>query len=196
MVSFSTYAKALLQLGSINILYVRCKWKKCLCACMCETESLHVSLIRLLSFAVCSSLSCPVQTLRRSLPPPTLHTVDRHTCPPQQVCGSVSRHCCSGHKQTDRVHTVAQTAPEPNSGWFSYSLMDRYRKSLTTGVCVCQLPGHQWNCQMIQGQGGHGRLPQHCCPVCPLQRATATVLFNSRATLHPSFFNAKTCWKR
>lgn len=101
---------------------------------MCETESLHVSLIRLLSFAVCSSLSCPVQTLRRSLPPPILHTVDRHTGPPQQVCGSVSRHCCSGHKQTDRVHAVAQTAPELNSGWFSYSLMDRYRKSLSTGV--------------------------------------------------------------
>lgn len=73
-------------------------------------------------------------------------------------------------------------------------------------MCVCtsdclypsrqQHTGHQWNCQMIQGREGKRRLPQRPCLVWPKWKAAATALSNSRATLHPSSYDAKTSWNR
>ena len=234
--------------ASISILYMSRKWWKfdfihlyvCVCVCVCERERVCVFMsdclltlfsIGLPSFTSCYSSSCPTRQLLLHLclaqkpnvcPSHTAWDCTAHTYTHTHTHTHTlpNKHCCSGH-ETDRAHTVAQTAPETNSGWFSGSVIDRKEKredlsdsrSVCAWVCVCvcacvrvletvcapsrqQLTGHQWKCQMIQGRGGRRRLPQHSRPAWPRWKAAATARSSSRATPHPSSSNAKTSWKR
>lgn len=171
------------------------------------SPSLSAVLSAVLSTDTQKPIACPAHASLETV----LHT---HTHPPQQVCGRMWRHRCSGHNQTGSAQWKRR--PKSNRSWFSFSVTDRDEgtrrvkatvacllvKCVRGRVCVCvcmcvpELTGHRWSCQTIRGRGGQRRPPQLCCPSCPQWKATAPMPPSSSATLLPSSCNAKRCWNR